>query len=141
MSKRSVLHLRGSPFHEDISSEALQAFVKQNILTRIIAQHAFVDGTDPFAPEFHFDSCHFQEAVDNINHLYNQILHDLVPLNQKQNFNDAADQFGKVLHVVQDFYSHSNWVDMGRTDTGKDLIDSGDRLWTPMLPYEKLPKS
>ena len=39
---------------------------------------------------------------------------------------DAADEFGQLLHIAQDFYSHSNWVELGRTD----LFEGGTGDWS-----------
>ena len=39
--------------------------------------------------------------------------------------NDALLWFGQILHPSQDFYSHSNWVELGQTD----IVDSGLGKW------------
>ena len=33
----------------------------------------------------------------------------------------ARDISGQLWHTLQDFYSHSNWVEMGQTDINYDL--------------------
>ena len=44
----------------------------------------------------------------------------------------ASDEFGRSLHPIQDFYSHSNWVELGfpvaQTARASDLVDFGTRL-------------
>ena len=45
----------------------------------------------------------------------------------------ARDKIGQVLHIVQDFYSHSNWIEIGNGETNADLsrtmftIDDNDK--------------
>ncbi len=31
-------------------------------------------------------------------------------------FDDARQKSGRIIHTVQDFYSHSNWVEQGQTN-------------------------
>jgi hypothetical protein len=79
-----------------------------------------------------FDNCRFREtADDNINEQYfddkvlgaGGVLAELDPSDPEPL--DAADEFGQLLHAAQDFYSHSNWVELGRTD----LYDAGLGGW------------
>jgi hypothetical protein len=91
----------------------------------------------------HVDKCNFDGSVDNINSRYTRLdrnsgLLGVVPLlrptRPSQNVGDwpqvlqGAEHWAFLLHAVQDFYAHSNWVEMQRTD----LIDSGLGLWTPI---------
>ncbi|GAA6216347.1 von Willebrand factor A domain-containing protein 7-like [Lates japonicus] len=50
---------------------------------------------------------------------------------RKENFQAARETLGKVLHTLQDFYSHSNWVELGYTEPYINLI-------RPDLPLENL---
>uniref|UniRef100_A0AAZ3R5M4 VWA7 N-terminal domain-containing protein n=1 Tax=Oncorhynchus tshawytscha TaxID=74940 RepID=A0AAZ3R5M4_ONCTS len=50
---------------------------------------------------------------------------------QRENFQAARETLGRVLHTLQDFYSHSNWVDLGYTEPYANLI-------RPDLPLENL---
>ncbi|XP_035856536.1 von Willebrand factor A domain-containing protein 7 isoform X2 [Sander lucioperca] len=50
---------------------------------------------------------------------------------RKQNFQAARETLGRVLHTLQDFYSHSNWVELGYKEPYINLI-------RPDLPLEDL---
>ncbi|XP_069021934.1 von Willebrand factor A domain-containing protein 7-like [Embiotoca jacksoni] len=49
----------------------------------------------------------------------------------KENFQAARETLGRVLHTLQDFYSHSNWVELGNTGTDINLM-------RPDLPLDNL---
>ncbi|KAK1886140.1 von Willebrand factor A domain containing protein 7 [Dissostichus eleginoides] len=40
----------------------------------------------------------------------------------KENFKAARETLGRILHTLQDFYSHSNWVELGNTKPYINLI-------------------
>ncbi|CAL9700815.1 unnamed protein product [Knipowitschia caucasica] len=50
---------------------------------------------------------------------------------RNENFQAARETLGKVLHVLQDFYSHSNWVELGHKEPYLNLI-------RPDLPIENI---
>ena len=37
------------------------------------------------------------------------------------NLNEARKRIGEFLHTLQDFYSHSNWIEMGRNEINDRL--------------------
>ncbi|MEQ2293575.1 hypothetical protein AMECASPLE_034958 [Ameca splendens] len=42
--------------------------------------------------------------------------------NNQQNFVSATSSLGRILHTLQDFYSHSNWVEIGSKFPNSNLI-------------------
>jgi hypothetical protein len=46
---------------------------------------------------------------------------------------NARDLLGQLLHTLQDFYSHSNWVEMGKTDIN-ELIGFNETIGTIARP-------
>jgi hypothetical protein len=45
-----------------------------------------------------------------------------------------AKTFGLLLHPVQDFYAHSNWVELERNE----LVESNsDSKWTVLKPFQE----
>ena len=90
---------------------------------------------DLFSDEFkypykHFSDEQFKEGSDWLITLKNQILDQLKLVTQEneadQSINGAglkARQFlGQALHAIQDFYAHSNWIELGHIeDINKDL--------------------
>lgn len=84
---------------------------------------------------FHFDNCRFTESTTLIREHYDVIVDvlddDAGPYSQlSQPWATATQQFGFILHAVQDFYAHSNWVESGEDD----LLDAGDLEWTVLQP-------
>jgi hypothetical protein len=64
----------------------------------------------------HFESCRFATdggkggAADYIRSAYGDAIASLDPADPEPF--EAAVRFGRVLHTVQDFYSHSNWINL-----------------------------
>ena len=100
----------GGNEHETIIRDALP-FLKSEILEQIVkGNHDEDDGIpDEAVGANHFDGCQFKESVDNINEKYGTLLEM-----SKLSFppSKSAWLFGELLHPVQDFYSHSNWVEL-----------------------------
>ncbi|XP_015250353.1 PREDICTED: von Willebrand factor A domain-containing protein 7-like [Cyprinodon variegatus] len=42
--------------------------------------------------------------------------------NRMENYETARQQLGEIMHPLQDFYSHSNWVELGKTVPNSNLI-------------------
>jgi hypothetical protein len=121
----------GTGGHEAITSQGL-SFLNESVLDEINDEHGFIDDTTQLTPSWHFDSCQLQESAERINNQYNAPMDPIDAGGVMAEFDpadpnpfDAADEFGQALHIVQDFYSHSNWVDLGRTD----LYESGISDW------------
>ena len=72
-------------------------------------------------PYAHFDAETFQKSNDRVIEFTNNIYAQLSAKNYKQ----ARKLAGEVLHTIHDFYSHSNWVEMGRTDINKNIGQPG----------------
>src|SRR5215217_8659795 len=113
-----------SPIHGDITDESL-GFLLSDVLDNISSTNVDVDETDK-GSKFHLYSCDFQGTTENINSLYDQLVTNI------QNIN-ATETFGLLLHPVQDFYAHSNWVELGRND----LINNGDGKWIVLKPFQE----
>ena len=132
------------PTHEDLTKNAL-SFLRPGVLDDIQDEHAgWADaffGDAKNVPWVHFDGCSFGESAEQINRFYAQAVHNLVPGSGFQPWS-ATDDFGRVFHPVQDFYSHSNWVELGFPATDDpstttveveidDLVDFSTRLADP----------
>jgi hypothetical protein len=116
----------GLPVHQDITREGLY-FLKPDSLEAIVSQHIKIEQY-PASPN-HFDNCQFAETVARINERYSAAIVDLNP--KHANLPQAQENFGYILHAAQDFYSHTNWVEMGRTD----LIDPWYGNWKSLNGY------
>jgi hypothetical protein len=99
----------------------------------------------------HFESCRFRNApyiannipliqpgsIEYIRSTYSNAIAYLDPA--APNPIEAADRFGKLLHTVQDFYSHSNWINLlGVTEPNAvhpaDLFDRTLGEW-PLIDW------
>jgi hypothetical protein len=81
-------------------------------------------------PEKHFSDEKIKEGSDWLITLYHQILDQLTLVTQEneadQSINGAGlkarQSLGQALHAIQDFYAHTNWIELGHIkDTNKDL--------------------
>ncbi|ROL50875.1 von Willebrand factor A domain-containing protein 7 [Anabarilius grahami] len=50
---------------------------------------------------------------------------------KKEKFADARKKLGTILHTLQDFYSHSNWLELGNTEPCTALINLEENIPNP----------
>lgn len=96
-------------------------------LQEIYTQNGLVDRDFVNSAPHHFNSEAFLEGRG-------LIMEGMVAIKaniRKENFQAARETLGRVLHTLQDFYSHSNWVELGYTEPYINLI-------RPDLPLENL---
>jgi hypothetical protein len=111
--------------HQKITSDALP-FLRTDVFEDMDGEHARADMLFLTNNAVHFDGCEFGGGTADINDMYDDIIVDLDPAGPDPWA--AADDFGFLTHPAEDFYSHSNWVELGRTD----LIDAGLQAWTEL---------
>uniref|UniRef100_A0A673W202 von Willebrand factor A domain-containing protein 7-like n=1 Tax=Salmo trutta TaxID=8032 RepID=A0A673W202_SALTR len=99
----------------------------KSALNEIYIQNGQVDRDFVNSPAHHFNS----EAFALGRRLITDGVASIKANIQKENFLAARETLGRVLHTLQDFYSHSNWVDLGYTEPYANLI-------RPDLPLENL---
>jgi hypothetical protein len=68
-------------------------------------------------PYAHFDAETFIPSNERVMNFTRGIY----TLLSKKDYDTAQEQTGQILHTIQDFYSHSNWVEMGKTDINYDI--------------------
>ncbi|MCH8042911.1 MAG: tandem-95 repeat protein, partial [Planctomycetes bacterium] len=131
--------LFGTSIHESIISGAGGLpFLKDSVQSDLIAEQRNQDnlfGSPQYEQANHFDGSHFQEAAKNIRGWYKNAVESLNPT--VFSGQDASAAFGKILHALQDFYAHSNWVelqDAGKI-AGKPLIDETNGSFPELKPY------
>jgi hypothetical protein len=128
-TSQAFTHVWPDPNHQEITREAL-AFLKPAVLAQVVESNINVDKESfTFAP-WHFDGCFFIESRDHINDKLYQSRMALTP-NSSFDSLTAQTQFGRALHTVQDFYSHSNWVELRqRLPSLRELVDPGLGYWS-----------
>ena len=110
--------------HDEITRSALP-FLKSEIVDQIVKGVLSQDerltdfSTAGYKGENHFDACMFDESVANIDSKYKTLV------NIKISPTRGAWTFGELLHPVQDFYSHSNWVEIRKNG----IVENGWSYW------------
>ena len=72
---------------------------------------------------YHFDAESFKQA-DTMLIKNKQAV--VLQINGSQSFQSARELAGKILHTLQDFYSHSNWIEMNEVKAHRHLARSLD---------------
>jgi hypothetical protein len=116
----------GLPIHQEITKEGL-SFLNDPTKTLLADQHIYMEGDQSSAN--HFDNCAFSESIAKINYKYRIAVGYLNPKFPQPD--KSAEEFGRLLHTVQDFYAHTNWVEMKRTT----LVDQGYSYWTDIPSF------
>jgi hypothetical protein len=114
------------------ATSVLATFLRSGVYAEIEEGHKWADsGERNNEPSIHADDCAFGETATQINSFHARAVGKLTP----GDFLDpwlASDEFGRSLHPIQDFYSHSNWVELGfpvgQTARAGDLVDFSTRL-------------
>lgn len=124
------------PVHQEITADGL-SFLKTDVVNDIAENVAAPDSsTDLLNNNFHFDNCNFQGTTEKINELYDTLVADLNPASPS--LSDAAAKFGLIMHPIQDFYAHSNWVELNNANLAHGLVDNGLGKWTVLRPYSMI---
>lgn len=130
--------------HKTITERALD-FLSPGIRSRIKEKNIDQDGKGTAdRPELHFTNCLFTKSTEYIRSQYDQVLSAISTSVGPTDSSTATMRWGQLLHPVQDFYSHSPWVDPVPVGLGfgttypKRLLDSGLGNWRRLGPYEKL---
>ncbi|RVE63983.1 hypothetical protein OJAV_G00141740 [Oryzias javanicus] len=92
-------------------------FFRSNILF-IQTMNAVVDIARLFDPRYHFND----ELLIEGQKLITDGLAVVKAANKMQNFWAARSTLAEILHTLQDFYSHSNWVELGNKFPNANMI-------------------
>lgn len=125
------------PNHQAITAEAL-SFLRPDIVLAL--QTANVSTDVQFATEsaYHFDDCNFSDSSTVVAMNQAVAVQALNPSLASPTTDAAAlVAFGQSLHTVQDFYSHSNWVELG----AEGLVDDSLAPFPTLTGYTILDPS
>ncbi|KAG8552853.1 hypothetical protein GDO81_003111 [Engystomops pustulosus] len=108
----------GAYYGDEVSLRPFRAAMRQIVSAN--ANMDFLNGTrnDPIR---HFDS----ERVRQGNSLLLRAREDLLRNVRAKEYEGAREILGQILHSLQDFYSHTNWVELGHTGIHPDLATPG----------------
>ncbi|XP_051794025.1 von Willebrand factor A domain-containing protein 7-like [Acanthochromis polyacanthus] len=100
-----------SPQSSKTFRQAIQLIILRNV--RVDIRHAL-------NASFHFDDESFIQGRKIIT----AGLQVVKASNKQENYEAARQKLGEILHPLQDFYSHSNWVELGKLFPNPNLIRS-----------------
>ncbi|XP_075692455.1 von Willebrand factor A domain-containing protein 7 [Rhinoderma darwinii] len=108
----------GAYYGDEVSLRPFRAAMRHIVSAN--ANMDFLNGTrnDPLR---HFDS----EMVRQGNSLLLRAREDLLRNMRAKEYEGAREILGQILHSLQDFYSHTNWVELGNTDVHPNLATTG----------------
>ncbi|XP_038668940.1 von Willebrand factor A domain-containing protein 7-like [Scyliorhinus canicula] len=94
------------------------------VLDELALQNAAVDVLYALSSKRHFDSEQLLEGKEKILELLQLVIEDI----QQENLQTARKNMGRLLHTLQDFYSHSNWIELGFTEPNSNIIIPGQDI-------------
>ncbi|MEQ2224580.1 hypothetical protein ILYODFUR_008971 [Ilyodon furcidens] len=98
------------------ASQSLKTF--QQAITSITLRNIRVDIRYALIASFHFD----QETFVQGRKIITEGMIAVKASNKMENYEAARQKLGEIMHPLQDFYSHSNWVELGNTLPNSNLI-------------------
>jgi len=117
--------------HQDICSAALGSISRSvdgetlefrpKAITQIRDANASTDlSTDFFRSFKHFDNELFAQASQRLIDLKNSVISKITA--EPRDGRRAREDLGTALHTLQDFYSHSNWIETRGSDSVNDAL-------------------
>ena len=127
----------GEPNHEEITALGL-SFLRPDILTALQAANVATDIEFALENANHFDDCNFTGGSQVIQSSQAEAVAQLDPsLASPEADLLAIRAWTRSLHALQDFYSHTNWIEMG----SETLVDRSLASFPTLRPYSTVPSS
>ncbi|XP_023198400.1 von Willebrand factor A domain-containing protein 7-like [Xiphophorus maculatus] len=104
------------------ASKSLKSFIKT--IQRIQRKNLQTDIKYALSARRHCDN----EELDAGKKIITDGLSVIKASNKQQNFVSATSSLGRIFHTLQDFYSHSNWVEIGHKFPNTNLIKANARV-------------
>ncbi|XP_029949939.1 von Willebrand factor A domain-containing protein 7 isoform X2 [Salarias fasciatus] len=108
----------------DSSSSLLSTVIFQTSIATMYFSNAIVDVVFALSEEHHFDDETFEGGRDIITSGVSAVKASV----KRENFLAGRWTLGGVCHTLQDFYSHSNWVELNNKDPYSALIKPDEPL-------------
>ncbi|WP_438026606.1 hypothetical protein [Sorangium sp. So ce233] len=127
----------GEGNHEEITRAAL-GFLKPAVLHALITGNVATDVKFALLNAAHFDDCNFSGGAAFVAAKQAEAVQALGPgIALLDGDVLAMLAFSSSLHAVQDFYSHTNWVELG----GDVLVDQSLTAFPALSPYSAIPST
>jgi hypothetical protein len=125
------------PNHQEITAEAL-SFLRPDIVLALQSANVSTDVQFALESAHHFDDCNFSGGSKVVAANQAAAVQALNPILASPATDAAAlTAFGQSLHTVQDFYSHTNWVELG----AEGLVDDSLAPFPTLTGYSVLDPS
>jgi hypothetical protein len=129
--------LSGEAVHESATTQGLD-FLETEIVAQLAAFNVLADVEHFFESAYHFDDCNFSGASRTLVGEQNKAVQYLNPADASTESETLALRaFGASLHIAQDFYAHSNWVELGVSG----LLNTDLEAWPTLTGYSVLQPS
>src|SRR5688572_23328965 len=127
----------GEPNHEAVTALGL-SFLRPEIVTALQVANVATDVEFFFVNANHFDDCNFTGGAEVVAASQAEAVALLDPSRASPE-NDALAMraFARSLHALQDFYAHTNWVELG----GETLVDASLAPFPSFEPYAPVPST
>ncbi|XP_012886556.1 PREDICTED: von Willebrand factor A domain-containing protein 7 [Dipodomys ordii] len=116
-------HLFAAYFGPEYTSRQFRAALRE--VSRANAAQDFLPNTKN-DPDLHFDA----ERLDQGRTRMTEALQETVVAARAHDYTLARQRLGAALHALQDFYSHTNWVELGIQEPHPYLLGPTKTLWT-----------
>ncbi|XP_078060792.1 von Willebrand factor A domain-containing protein 7-like, partial [Mustelus asterias] len=116
--------LRAENIFEAYYESKVSARRFKQALKVITNRNTLVDFKYALAAERHFDSENLREGKQVLLREKAQVIQNIL----RGNYHQAQKHMGTMLHTLQDFYSHSNWVELGFQTPNSKLIKAGEAI-------------
>jgi hypothetical protein len=127
----------GEPNHEEITAAGL-SFLRPEILTALQVANVETDIEFFLVNANHFDDCNFTGGAEVVATSQAEAVSQLEPsLAGPESDLLAVRAFARSLHALQDFYAHTNWIELG----GEVLVDDSLTAFPALTPYSPIPSS
>jgi hypothetical protein len=127
----------GEPNHEEITASAL-SFLRPDILTALQVANVETDIEFFLVNANHFDDCNFTGGSQVVAASQAEAVRALDPsLTGPEADLSALRPFARSLHALQDFYAHTNWIELG----GSALVDDSLTAFPALRPYSTIASS
>lgn len=121
----------GEPNHEEITTNAL-SFLRPDLLAALQVANVETDIEFVLVNANHFDDCNFTGGSQVVSSSQAEAVSALDPSLVEAGADLLAIRaFARSLHALQDFYAHTNWIELG----GTMLVDDSLGAFPTLSPY------
>lgn len=117
----------GEPFDAHTRRKILKRLANNPYIAQLRKGLYFPDSAQPFVSKVHFDNCDFDAGLDHLASLMDEVAsyaRAAEATTDNAERDDAVSHaffaLGQALHSIQDFYAHSNYVELQMAKVQRD---------------------